>query len=403
MTPDIPGTWNDIAVDLARRGKMAAACAAARRAVDLAPDRADLRSNYGNMLRRAGKYEPGAQEIDRALKLDPRFVPAVFNHGVACMEQGEPGAAVSHFDWCLSQEEVTDWRFARASALLMAERWEEGFRDYECRELGIDRGKVPKWDGSPLKGRTLLLHAEQGLGDTIMFHRFAQYLFTKERTVNYIVHQPLARLLKGARQAGERLPADVHLPLMSLPHILGAIKVEAPLYIAPPFRLAVKKPPGTKASVGLIWKAKANKQKMTTDEFLHGQMKSMPLENLLELTRLPGVALFGLQPGSPDIDDLEAGHLIEDLGPQIGDMACLSAFMSQMDVIVSIDTAPAHLAGAMGIPTVVCMPFAYNWNWGLGDRSPWYESARIVRQKAPGVWPMDEICSEVENCLTAST
>lgn len=397
LNVSIPSVWNDIAVDLARRGHMSSACAAMRRAVGMEPSRADLRSNYGNMLRRAGKYGAGLKQIADAMSLDHTFTPALFNYGVAHMEAGLPGQAVDFFDACLKVEEVTDWRFARASALLMAGKWEEGFKDYEVRNLGIDRGKVPQWDGTPLKGRTLLLHAEQGLGDTIMFHRFALWLFSKERTVNYIVHPPLQRVLKGARQSGQRLQADLHLPLMSLPFVLGAKNVDSPPYIAPPFEMTMKAPPGTKAKIGLVWKAKSNKASMTVDEHLHGLQKSMPLELLLELTRLDGVALYSLQPNCPDVKDLEAEHLITE--PPIHDFACMSAYMQSMDVIVSVDTAPAHLAGAMGIPTVVCMPYARNWNWGTEDRSPWYPSARIVRQIEPGVWPIDRIVAEVEKCL----
>jgi hypothetical protein len=137
---------------------------------------------------------------------------------------------------------------------------------------------------------------------------------------------------------------------------------------------------------------------MTTDEALHGQQKSMPLEVLLELTSIPGIALYGLQPGTTDIDDLEAGHLVTDLGPRIHDFADLASFINALDLVVSVDTAPAHLAGAMGKPVVVCMPHQRNWNWGTADRSPWYDSARIVRQQ-PGGWKPEPIVAKVRECL----
>jgi hypothetical protein len=401
-TIDVPGLWNDIAVALAKEGRMAAACAAQRRAVDLAPDRADLQSNYGNMLRRYGRdYALAYHHLRSALRLDPNHNHAWHNMGVWWLERGSTPAALSCLGRALEDDPTNhDWKFARATGLLMAERWTEGFEAYECRYEGKDLGTTkPLWDGSPLKGRTLLLHAEQGYGDTIMFHRYAHWLATKERTINYIVPQPLVRLLRGSRESGELLPSDVHLPLMSLPHVLGINKVEAPPYIAPPFQLVIKEPPGTKYRIGLVWKAKSGRSEMTVDEQLHGLAKTMPFELLLELTSIPQAHLFALQPGADDVDKAGAGHLVTDLGPRIHDFADLSSFIQQLDVLVSVDTAPAHLAGAMGKPAVVCCAYAHNWNWGTRDRSPWYDSARIVRQAEPGVWPIQRIIEKVRECL----
>jgi Tfp pilus assembly protein PilF len=395
----VPEIWNTIAVDLAKGGKMSAACAAMRRAVGMSPGRADFRSNYGNMLRRAGRPGEGYAELDHALAIDPNFMPAVFNAGCSLMEGGHPDAAVAMIDRALATDPKNgDWRFARATALLQAHRWAEGFAEYESRlELRDFGASVPLWDGSPLEGRTLLLHAEQGLGDTLMFHRFRKLL---QGNVTYIVHPPLGKLL-GAAVAGESVDGDVHLPLMSLPHRMGVTSITGEPYIRPMHRMLLKKPPGTRATVGLIWKAKASWKQMTTDEYLHGMAKSMPIENLLELSVLDGVALYGLQSQSTDVADVGAQHLVTDLA--MHDFADMASFMDQMDVIVSVDTGPVHLAGALGKPTVLCLHYAGAWQWGTKDRTPWYDSVRIVRQKKPGEWPMAEIVAEVERCLTTAT
>lgn len=420
--PDTPeptpaDIWNDIAVDLARRGRMASALAAMRRAVAMQPTDARLHSNWGNILRRAGQPGEALVQLTKARELDPFFVPALFNLGCWRMEAGCPDAAVQAIDECLlmggTPEHVEDWRFARSTALLQAGRWKEGFAEYEVRleKRDFHRYTLPMWDGSPLDGRTLLLHAEQGLGDTIMFARFFNDLVNRLSSgdgVVFVVQQQLHRLLGRShaliRQAGEDVGhVDVHLPLMSLPHVLGIDEIDGAPYLLPSLNLGMTVPPGTRAKVGLVWQAKANWRTQTPDEMLHGKAKSMPLEVLLELTRLPGVALFGLQVNNSDIADLEAGHLVTDLQGSIHDFADLASFIDQLDCLVSVDTAPAHLAGALGKNVVVCLHHAGSWQWGTGDRSPWYDSARIVRQKEPGVWPIDAICAEVEKCLSKAT
>ncbi len=141
---------------------------------------------------------------------------------------------------------------------------------------------------------------------------------------------------------------------------------------------------------------------MTVDEALHGQQKSMPLEVLLELTRIPGVDLVSLQTGgTADIEELGAQQLVKDMAPNISDFSDLASFMQQCDVVVSVDTGPLHLAGALGRPTVACLHHAPSWQWGTGEGTPaWYDSVTCIRQKEPGRWPIDDICAKVEACLT---
>jgi len=393
---DPAGMWNDIAVDLARRGYTASAVAACRRAVDMAPDRADLRSNYGNMLRRDGRMKEARQELEIALSLDHRHAPAIFNIGCWWMDSLGPEGALEWIRIALETDPTNvDWRFAKAACLLQLGRWPEAFFEYEVRLDRKDyRMSIPLWKGEDLTDKTLLIHGEQGLGDTIMFARFLRHF----REARIAVQPPLVRLM-GCEQMGEDWPADYRLPIMSIPHRLGLTDVAAAPYIVPTHKLTLPSPPGAKAKVGLVWKAKTQAEHMTVDERLHGAQKSIPLEKLLELTRLPGVALFGLQPGVTDIADIGAQHLVTDLGPRIFDFADLASFIDQMDVLVSVDTAPAHLAGAMGKPVVVVCHHAGSWQWGTSDRSVWYEEARIVRQKEPGIWPVDDIVAEVENAL----
>jgi len=386
--------WNQIAVDLAQRGKMAAAVGACRRAVLVDGGRADLRSNLGNMLRRAGRPEEGLGQLMASRAIDKEFIPALFNTGVAYMEMGRPDAAIACFDSCLKTDPSNgDWLFARASAYLMAANWRLGWADYESRLDKLEGGgSMPLWDGKA--PGTVLVHAEQGFGDTIMAWRF----LPREERVRFVAQAPLVRLL-GCGQIGEEIEADYRLPVMSLPHVHGLEGVMGHPYLEPVHRLILPPVPGARAKVGIVWKAKSTRHHMKTDEYLHGLAKSMPFELMLELCNLSGVALYSLQKGSDDIREADAQHLVTDLQDQIFDFADCASFMAQMDAIVTVDTATAHLAGALGKPTVVCLPHAYNWQWGTRDRSVWYDSVRIVRQKQPGIWPMDAIVAEVEKLL----
>lgn len=406
MSNPVVAAWNDAGIKAASAGRMAAAAAALRRAVGLDPDSPDLHSNLGNVLRRMGRPEEGYRHLVQALKLEPRHEAARANLACWYMDDGNPSEAIRLFEEALAAEDVESWRFGYSGALLQAGRWAEGFREYEVRLKQRDFGSkaIPLWDGSPLEGRTLLLHAEQGLGDTIMFSRFVDLLEAAEFVVPQQLHWLMAhnegRVNLHVGRAGEKIEGvDCHLPLMSLPHVLGVKEIRGERYLSPVHRMALEKPPGTKHKIGLVWKAKANWKQQTADEMLHGLQKSMPLDVLLELTAIPGAALYGLQVGSTDIADAGASDIVTDLAHHIHDFADLASFIDQMDVVVSVDTAPAHLAGALGKPTVVCCHWAGSWQWMTGERTAWYDSVRIVRQEKPGEWTAEKIVETVRDCL----
>lgn len=404
-TEDVPAAWNSIAVDLAKRGFYPAAIAAQRRAVAQAPERAHFHSNLGNMLRREQKMGLAWSELEEALHLDPKAFDANHCMGVWYNDEGRPDDALIYYARALAADPGNhDSRFAQACAYLSQERWAEGFEGYEVRLEDRTFG-FQMWDGNPLLGKRLLLHAEQGLGDTIMFHRFALEAFKRPGVLvgtDYIAHPAVAHLI-GAQRAGIVLNdfPRVHIPSMSLPRLLGTTEISGKPYIFPPSpKLGLGWPAGTKYKIGLVWKAKSGKAVMKVDERLHGDAKSMPLALLLELARIKGAQLYALQHGCEDVAALDAGHLVTDLGDRINDFTDLASFIGEMDAIVSVDTAPAHLAGSMGRPVVVCLHNRGAWHWGTGDRSPWYDSARIVAQDTPGIWPIDRIVAEVEKCLS---
>ncbi len=402
--------WNDIGIDLAKRGHMEAARLCLVRALGLEPADPILLNNYGNVLRRGGHYSKAWAPLLHASELKPGLPQVLFNLAVLHLDSGMPVGGLALIDKALEKTPGDfNFLFARACALLSAGRYQEGWKAYEVR-LANQKFGGRFWEGQVLpRDACLLIHAEQGLGDTIMYHRFVSE--ARERAgangahVEYHVHQPLASIL-GAKRAGE-LPAkdaDFHIPVMSLPHVLGLTSVSGEPYLKPLQTMGLHLIPGATSKIGLLWRAKTTVKSMTVDERLHGHQKSMPLSLMLELARIKGAALYSLQHGGKaDIDELEAGHLIYDLGPQIGDFSDLASFCKQMDVVVTVDTGPAHLAGALGVPTVVCLHNSSAWHWGTEERSQWYDSVRLARPVQSGKWDIDQIVAMVEKCLASKS
>lgn len=387
--------WHERGEGLARLWKLAASEVCFQKALQV-QDRPDYRANYANCLRRALKLDDAMREARRAfdempegeLKLSVQGILGTLyadkGNSAKAMRLLEEPAKTSHFH-----------RFAYALAALHDGQWEKGFAAYESRlEKANPVYRMRPWRGEDLTGKVLAVAHEQGFGDTIMYSRFLDHL--PEGTDFLLgVPSPLARLLQGkygdrVRSAHSQLVADYAVPIMSLPYWLGMkdTGTTEPYLKEPTPFVGLPKPPMTKLSIGLVWQSKSGGRDLKPEEEVHGARKSIPLELLLPLAGLPGVSLFALQTGDAckDIDRLVAGDIIHDLGWQTMDFADLAGFMGEMDLIVSIDSAPAHLAGAMGKPTIVMVPYVGAWQWGSGDRSLWYPSVQIVRQERPFDW-----------------
>ncbi|HEY9872665.1 MAG TPA: hypothetical protein V6D12_04485, partial [Candidatus Obscuribacterales bacterium] len=254
------------------------------------------------------------------------------------------------------------------------------------------RFSQPVWDGSNLEGRTILLHAEQGFGDTIQFIRYAPLVAGYQGRVFVECYAPLIKLFKcipGIEQLivkGETLPEfDVHAPLMSLPGILGTTLETVPAEVPylyppiPPIQLAV--PPETRLKVGIVWASKPNHP--TTGR------RSCPLSFFLNLQSIPGVALYSLQkdPVASDLAQLQQTGLVQDLSDQLHDFSDTASAVSQLDLVISVDTAVVHLAGALGQKVWLLLSFIPDWRWMLGhEDSLWYPTMRLFRQESPGDW-----------------
>ncbi len=295
--------------------------------------------------------------------------------------------------------ENRDLQLNRALCLLVLGQWREGFAAYECRSQS-DQGVVPmvsgkQWDGRPLDG-TLLVVVEQGLGDTLQFVRYLPWVKQRCREVVLACERPpLVRLLEPVAgvdrvlSEGEvRYAAWIHLA--SLPWLFGTEvdSVPAPIpylrSLAPAPPLPDRQP--DRPAVGIVWSSGYH----TTSIFaeIHRQ-KSMTLETCAAALNVPEVQLYSLQVDRSEADAARLAELgIIDLAPQIHDFADTAAWLDQLDLLITVDTAICHLAGAMGKPVWTLLYFAADWRWLLDrEDTPWYPTMRLFRQTTAGDWP----------------
>jgi tetratricopeptide (TPR) repeat protein len=381
-----------LAVVLRDRGQLEEAVAHNERALALAPDHPETHNNLGVVLVDLGRTEEAIAHYQRALALQPDRAETHYNLAVAVGRQGKYADALACYGRALAvRADYAQAHFNRGLALLLTGRLEEGWPEYEWRfavaryDRKLDR---PLWSGAPLAGRSVLIHAEQGLGDTLQFVRYVPAV--AERGGRVVLEAPpsLVRLLRtvpGASQVvatGDSLPAfDCHCPLLSLPAVfqtsLATIPDAVPYLSIPaeaPAAWAERIGDAPGLRVGVVWAG-------TT-------IGAVDLRLLRPLWDIGGISWFSLQVGdqSRDITLLD-GVKIADLSPWLTDFAETAAAVSQLDLVISVDTSVAHLAGGLGRPVWIMLPYWPDWRWLLDrEDSPWYPTARLFRQKNPSDW-----------------
>ncbi|MBP2303062.1 tetratricopeptide repeat protein [Azospirillum picis] len=320
--------------------------------------------------------------------------------GVALMKAGRPDEALVQFRTAhaLAPQDPRA-AYNLAMALLAAGAIKEGFRLYEARWRL--KGPTPWvthwdrfWDGRPLAGGTLLVHAEQGFGDSLQFARYVPLAAARGARVVLAVPGVLRRLMTGLAgcaqvlSEGERIPAyAAHAPLMSLPRLLGTTAGNIPAtlpYLAAP---ATASPPSTgfspdgRLQVGLVWAGRP--------EDPDDRHRSCPLAALSPLLALPGVRFHSLQVGAAEaaLDRVAGGAAVVRHGGSVGDFADTAAVIAGLDLVIAVDTAIVHLAGALGRPAWVLLSADPDWRWMRGRAdSPWYPTHRLFRQPQLGQW-----------------
>jgi tetratricopeptide (TPR) repeat protein len=394
---------NNLGTLLLERGESVEALSLLRQAVQRAPRQPMIQNSFGLALEAGGHYAEAQTAFELAASFDPRYPDPLVNLGQMLKTRGDrPGAQRAYEAALQRQPNYPPACYALGELNLQLGNWREGFRAYEARlqiSPSMSRsnlaGDIPPWDGSTdLNGKTLLVTNLQGQGDAIMMVRCLPQLAERGITVTLRVVPSLQRLFDTAAGVSQVLTTDEALPpcdaavdLMSLPHLLGLDVATIPATM--PYLQAATSPalPTRDRSglqVGLAW-ASSQQQRWALRQ--SSERRSCPVALLLDALKGLPLHCYSLQigPGSPDELPPEAG--ITDLSPLITDFADTAALMQQLDLVISVDTAVAHLAGALGKPTWTLLPFDADWRWLL-DRSdtPWYPSMRLFRQPSPGDW-----------------
>jgi tetratricopeptide (TPR) repeat protein len=411
------------------------------RALALQPASAEIHNNLGNVLRSAGRLDGAIEAYRSAIALAPGLAEAHFNLGLAILQRGDapgamqcfraslqsrPGFADAHLNlgFLLEGEgdnagaiacyrsavalepELVEAHVNLGMQLLLAGHFPEGWREYEWRlrypeysgaDLAAgDQGQGGRWDGVALDGRTILLDAEQGFGDAIQFLRYAPLVAERGGRVLMRCAPELAALAASApgvattvTRGGSLPPFDTYCPLPSLPLVFGTsletIPARVPYLRADPeqarrwkLRLAGG---AAQCRIGLVW-ASQSKHRTAAE-------KSLPLAALAPLAAIAGLRFYSLQKGeaAAQAERPPAGMRIENLSDELRDFSDTAAAVANLDLVISVDTAVAHLAGAMGRPAWTLLKFAPDWRWLLArEDSPWYPTMRLFRQQKPADW-----------------
>jgi Tetratricopeptide repeat/Glycosyltransferase family 9 (heptosyltransferase) len=410
--PRRAGAYMATANILKDQGKRAAAAAYLRRATMAIAPSAAAYADLGLYLCRLQQYEAAGEAIARSLAIEPRRVGTLVNQGILLHKMGDIPGALRAYDHAIAVEPENPFaRWNRGLTLLADGDLARGFGDYEYRARIPGGGPrdpgIALWQGENLYRKTLIVHAEQGIGDTLQFLRYVPFLAAAGARVVFGPQLELMALLKDfpgiaeLAPPGSTLAADFHVPLMSLAHRFGTTLESIPCktpYLVPPAGLSatLTQPRGSKLRIGVVWAGRPAHQ--------DDHARSMPFEELLALADLPSATFYSLQIGerAQDIAACGAAGLIRDLSPQLTDFAVTAAVLRELDLVVTVDTAVAHLAGAMARPCFVLLPFCADWRW-LRQRedSPWYPTLRLFRQASPGDWAgvMPRLRAAIEQLL----
>jgi tetratricopeptide (TPR) repeat protein len=415
ICPDLPDAYSNIGITLLKAKQPDKAVVFCQKAVELAPHDVNMYYNLGIALQENGQLDEAVTCYQKASQLAPCDAEIYNNLAFALQENRRPYEAIPYYQKALSLRPdyaTAHWNFSLA--LLLTGNFREGWKEYEWRwgtkyllSSKRDFGQ-PLWTGSDIKGLTILLHAEQGLGDTFQFIRYAPLVAGRGAKVIFECYGHMASLMRsvgGIHQVvvrGEELPAfDVHCPLLSLPlafdTTLETIPATIPYISADP-SLTGKwkdrfKNDESKLKIGIVWAGNPG--------FKQNRYRNIPLHFFIPVAGIPGVTLYSLQKGE-EAENPPVGMVLLDYTSEIDDFSDTASFIENLDLVISVDTAVAHLAGAMGKPVWTLLPFSPEWRW-LMDRedSPWYPTMKLFRQPSHGNWEavISDVAGELENLL----
>jgi tetratricopeptide (TPR) repeat protein len=382
------------------KGQLDDAVDSYRRAIQFNPDSFLAHNNLGTALRLQGNLDEAVRYYQKALELNPAFSEALNNLGNTLRDKGMLDEAISCYRKAIQmRHDFADAHWNLAFALLLSGGFKEGWHEYEWRwKLKEPEQTLPQplWTGYDIAGKTILLYAEQGMGDTVQFIRYVQMVSARGAKVIVGCQKELKSLLKnvsGVYQVvayGESLPHfDVRCPLLSLPGLFNTSLDNIPStvpYIRVEDRITEQwkgrlHKDFSKLNVGLVWAGSPG--------HLNDRNRSCPLDLFVLIAGIDDISFFNLQKempaqwGNSSVTEMK---LIDYTG-EIEDFSDTAGIIMNLDLVISVDTAVAHLAGALGKRVWTLLPFAPDWRWMLNrDDSPWYPTMKLFRQPSPGDW-----------------
>ncbi len=402
ILPNSPEVHCGLGNALRANRELDASIAAYHRALQLKPDWCEALNFLGVALKDKGLLDEAVAVYQRVLQLNPNHAEATSNLGVALQQKGHLDDAMGAYRNAIALDpDLADAHFNLGTQLLLRGDFAAGWREYEWRwklnrSTQAWNNSLLRWDGSDLKGRTIVLHREQGFGDVFQFIRYVPMVVQRGGKVVVVGTPEMKRLLRSVpgiahcAVAGEMLPhADVHCPLLSLPFVFQASLENIPCSVPylraelsdiQKWKVELNADPA-KLKVGLVWAGRPTHE--------NDGNRSMPLSLLAPLSAVAGVSFYSLQkgPAAEQVLNTPRGFVVIDRTNELNDFADTAGLIENLDLVISVDTAIVHLTGAMGKPVWTLLPQIPDWRW-LMDRedSPWYPTMRLFRQDSAGDW-----------------
>jgi Flp pilus assembly protein TadD len=419
LDPANLAAWNNLGITLQDGGDLAEATVAFRNALATDNSNAAVLNNLGYALLEQGDVEHAEELFRKGIARDPTIPDLHNNLGNALRERGALVDAKNEYRTAIAlRSDFPQAHWNLAQVLLHTGEFTEGWLEYEWRWRRTDftsprrNFRQSEWKGEDLKGKTILVHAEQGFGDALHFVRYVPMVAACGATVVLECQSELVRLFSGIPGVaavvayGAVLPGfDTHIPMMSLPKIFGTTLATIPAQV-PYVSVDSRETSGwrsrlclqpSKLHVGITWSGRRHLKAL-----LH---RACTLDNLMPILELRDVEFYSLQksPSASEASVLRSLPAVHDLDGRLNDFADTASVISNLDLVITIDTAVAHLAGALGVPTWVMLPRNADWRWLLErNDSPWYPTMRLFRQRSLGEWRsvVEEVRIALAECLS---
>lgn len=381
LQPEFPNARYNLGVALGDAEQYTEALDHLQHVAAAEPERAEVYNSIGHVLNQQRQPHQAVTYYERAIQLQPDYAQAHFNLGVTLLQVGDYQRGLVEYDW----------------------RWRTGqFTPFQCPQ--------PQWDGRPIPDKTLLIHTEQGAGDAVQFSRYLPWAAQRCQKLILVclpTVMPLFATIPGITQIREPGQIGVHefdtyLPLLSLPRVHGTtldtIPTQVPYLDVQALQRrktndAVSLPSSSQRKLGIVWAG--------SPTHANDRNRSCPLPAWLPLLRTPGVEFYSLQKDgrSRGLAKLPAEVRLHDLDPLLGDYGDVALLIDQLDLVISVDTSVAHVAGALGKPVWTLLSYVPDWRWLLdGETTPWYPTMRLFRQEQPGDWAgvMTRVAAELQ-------